>query len=423
MRSGRDMVTWADVVEAKKLKSVGPSENVEYIERERHATAIHEACHAVMSYRVQKGFGIDIATIEKGQNFLGFVQPIPLEERFTEWRTTYEADVLVSLASLAGERMFFGGDNSSGVSGDLRSATTLALAMEGLWGMGASIGSRAASLSPASAAQVSDGRDRGVLESQLGRRAEDRLERLYREAGRLLEENRREVLAVAHAARDEQDDHRRGHRGDHRGPPGPARRRAALRAGRLPRRRRGVPRRRPGRPPGAVEHRHAAAGPGAGARRREWPGRRGRRRWSATASGTVNGNGHANGGGAVTEPDQPLAPGWGVLHLFCKPTPLRRRRSRRGRREGGRGRRPPGRDGGHARPQGRRRLHGPRSGPARAAPASRRRSRPPGSTSSTPTSRSPRSASTPRACRRSCWTPGSTRSCRPRASRRSASTR
>lgn len=199
MRSGRDTVTWADVVEAKKLKSVGPSENVEYIERERHATAIHEACHAVMSYRVQKGFGIDIATIEKGQGFLGFVQPIPLEERFTEWRTTYEADVLVSLASLAGERMFFGGDNSSGVSGDLQSATTLALAMEGLWGMGSTIGSRGASLAPTGATSVKDGRDRNVLESQLGRRAEEWLQRLYGEAGRILEANRREVLAVAHA--------------------------------------------------------------------------------------------------------------------------------------------------------------------------------------------------------------------------------
>ena len=47
----------------------------------------------------------------------------------------------MSLASLAGERLFFGGDNSSGVSGDLESATTVATLMEGYWGMGRTVAS------------------------------------------------------------------------------------------------------------------------------------------------------------------------------------------------------------------------------------------------------------------------------------------
>ena len=44
------------------------------------------------------------------------VSSIPPEDQFTQWRSEYEADIMVSLASLAGERMFFDGDNSSGVS-------------------------------------------------------------------------------------------------------------------------------------------------------------------------------------------------------------------------------------------------------------------------------------------------------------------
>src|SRR5918997_107368 len=53
IRSGRDSITWNDVVKAKQLKDLGPPEDVEYIERERHAVAVHEACHAVAAYRVR----------------------------------------------------------------------------------------------------------------------------------------------------------------------------------------------------------------------------------------------------------------------------------------------------------------------------------------------------------------------------------
>ena len=52
---------------------------------------------------------IDIATSEKGANYLGMVSSIPPEDLFTRWRSDYEADVMVSLASLVGERMFFEG--------------------------------------------------------------------------------------------------------------------------------------------------------------------------------------------------------------------------------------------------------------------------------------------------------------------------
>ena len=64
---------------------------------------------------------IDLATIEKGGSYLGMVNFINREDHYTHWRTELEADIiLVDLASLAGERLFFEGDNSSGVMGDLR---------------------------------------------------------------------------------------------------------------------------------------------------------------------------------------------------------------------------------------------------------------------------------------------------------------
>src|SRR5438128_11608730 len=77
IRDGRDVIEWRDVIKAKQLKDLGPPEDVEYIERERHAVAIHEACHAVIAYRARRHLTIDFATIEKGGKYLGMVTSIP----------------------------------------------------------------------------------------------------------------------------------------------------------------------------------------------------------------------------------------------------------------------------------------------------------------------------------------------------------
>ena len=206
IRDGREVITWRDVMRAKQLKDLGPPEDVEYIERERHAVAVHEACHAVVAYRTRQHMEIDLATIEKGSDYLGMVASIPPEDQFTRWASEYEADILVSLASLAGERMFFDGDSSSGVSGDLESATAVASFMEGYWGMGHTV----SSYSTARRLEVgSPGGGRGgppkgestetKLRAALADRIEDLLGRLLERAEDILRENRTSVLAIAHA--------------------------------------------------------------------------------------------------------------------------------------------------------------------------------------------------------------------------------
>ena len=201
IRSGRTTITWPDVIKAKQLKELGPPEDVEYIERERHATAVHEACHAVMAYRVRKHMDIDIATIEKGAEYLGMVASIPPDDQFTHWKSEYEGDILVSLASLAGERMFFDGDNSSGVSGDLESATTVAGLMEGYWGMGSTVSSYASSrrmeIGAPGGARPNDAKQE--MRRALSDRIEDNLASLLARAEELLAQDRIHILAVAHA--------------------------------------------------------------------------------------------------------------------------------------------------------------------------------------------------------------------------------
>jgi ATP-dependent Zn protease len=167
---------------------------------------VHEACHAVIAIRTRQHMEIDLATIEKGSDYLGMVASIPPEDQFTRWRSEFEADILVSLASLAGERMFFEGDSSSGVSGDLESATTVASFMEGFWGMGATV----SSYSTARRLEVGSPGGRGqagkpseapeaVLRRALADRIEDSLADLLERTEAILKENRATVLALAHA--------------------------------------------------------------------------------------------------------------------------------------------------------------------------------------------------------------------------------
>ncbi|MEI9907888.1 MAG: AAA family ATPase [Actinomycetota bacterium] len=202
IRNGRTSITWPDVIKAKQLKELGPSEDVEYIERERHAVAVHESCHAVMAHRVRQHMAIDLATIEKGSDYLGMVASIPPDDQFTRWRTEYESDILVSLASLAGERMFFDGDNSSGVSGDLESATTIASLMEGHWGMGSTISSHATNrrfeVGAPGGGKPKEGSVADIRRA-LSDRIEDNLSGLLEKAVEILKENRSQVLALAHA--------------------------------------------------------------------------------------------------------------------------------------------------------------------------------------------------------------------------------
>jgi ATP-dependent Zn protease len=205
VRDNRDVITWKDVIRAKQRKELGPPEDVDYVSRERHAIAVHEACHALVAYRTMHHMDIDIATIEKGGNYLGMVGSIQPEDQFTQWRSEYESDILTSLASLAGERMFFDQDSSSGVSGDLESATTVASYMEGFWGMGSTVSSYSTSRrlevgAPGTGGRNKKGQDpEAELRRALADRIEDRLHQLLQQAQDILTANRAHVLCLAHA--------------------------------------------------------------------------------------------------------------------------------------------------------------------------------------------------------------------------------
>ena len=193
-RDDRDVVEWEDIWKAKTLKEMGPAEGFEYVEREEFAVAIHEASHAVAGHLLKPHHAIDMATIERRGETGGFVSSIPLEDRFVQWKTELEADIKTGLASLAGERMFFGDDNSMGVGGDLRNATHMMSSMIGVWGMGDNIASMSG-MPRHALDQPPDPTDK--IAQTMSAQIERGLQALYREVYDLLEEHKAAVFNVA----------------------------------------------------------------------------------------------------------------------------------------------------------------------------------------------------------------------------------
>jgi ATP-dependent Zn protease len=199
-RDGRDTVTYADVIKAKQMKQHGLPDDHEYIERERHSVAVHEACHAVVAYRMRHHEVIDMATIERRGDVGGFVASIPPEDQFVEWRSERETDAMSFLASLAGERLFFDGDHSTGVGGDMRGATAVVTQALAYYAMGDTIASRSVNLGSFRLAQpIETGTDRALFDSEFGKAVDRKLHEIYERAWKVLEDNRAHVLAVAHA--------------------------------------------------------------------------------------------------------------------------------------------------------------------------------------------------------------------------------
>jgi ATP-dependent Zn protease len=194
VRDDREAIEWRDIWKAKSLKELGPPEDVDYIQRERHAVAIHEACHAVTAHLLGAHRRIDMVSIEKRASTLGMVKSMGQEERFTQWRSEMETDIMVSLASLAGERMFFAGDNSSGVSGDLSSASTVAALMQGSFGMGKGL---ASAMNTRESGMGGPANPVSTALREQREPIEENLEILYERVTVLLEANQEKILELA----------------------------------------------------------------------------------------------------------------------------------------------------------------------------------------------------------------------------------
>lgn len=133
---GRHAFAWRDIVEAMTTVESGTAQNIEYVEEETRAVAIHEAGHAAAGHVF---LGNDVLStrlsIRKRGGSLGHYQSMEKDERFSHFRGRVMGSLIMTLGAMAAEHVFYG-ENSQGVSGDLYSATATASAMVGMWGMG-----------------------------------------------------------------------------------------------------------------------------------------------------------------------------------------------------------------------------------------------------------------------------------------------
>ena len=136
---GRDELQWKDIREAMGNVEAGLAIPVEYTERDRIAVARHELGHAVASHFFKTDHAHVRLSIRRRATshgeIGGYHKALPTEEEWLEFRSQLAADLRHFLGSLACEHVFYG-ENTSGVFGDLSSATAIACRMVGTIGMG-----------------------------------------------------------------------------------------------------------------------------------------------------------------------------------------------------------------------------------------------------------------------------------------------
>jgi ATP-dependent Zn protease len=130
----REKFGWDDITEAMTTIESGTAVGVQYIPEETRAVAIHEAGHAAAAHVYMKGAESTRLSIRMRGAALGHHQALEKDERFSSWRSEEMGRLIWTLGAMAAERVFYG-ENSTGVGGDVQSATARAAWMVGACGM------------------------------------------------------------------------------------------------------------------------------------------------------------------------------------------------------------------------------------------------------------------------------------------------
>jgi SpoVK/Ycf46/Vps4 family AAA+-type ATPase len=131
----RDRFDRIDLLEAMTTVESGVAIGQPYPKHEERATAIHEAGHAVCGHLFMENRLSTRLSIRKRGSSGGHHQAMEVEDRFGHWRSEEVGDLIWGLGALAAEHVFYG-QNTTGVTGDMRAATTRAALMVGFRAMG-----------------------------------------------------------------------------------------------------------------------------------------------------------------------------------------------------------------------------------------------------------------------------------------------
>ena len=195
LRAERSCLSLEDVHVARLEIEVGLPEPIDYPADEERTIAVHEAGHATVAHLVGKGRRLEMLSIIKRKEALGFLAHRLIDERHTQRESELISLIQISLGGMVAEELFFG-ESGTGPAGDLASATQVAADMVGSLGLGGSLVSyRALDGGPLSGNLVAK-----VLADPQGRAAvETILSENKREVGRLLAQNRHIVETLSEA--------------------------------------------------------------------------------------------------------------------------------------------------------------------------------------------------------------------------------
>jgi cell division protease FtsH len=132
---GRQQFDWDDLLEAMTTVESGVAIHQPYPKHEARAIAIHEAGHAVCSHLYGENRLSTRLSIRRRGDSGGHHAVMALEERFVDWRSEEIAGLIWGLGAMAAEYVFYG-QNTTGVTGDVRNATSRATLMVGFRAMG-----------------------------------------------------------------------------------------------------------------------------------------------------------------------------------------------------------------------------------------------------------------------------------------------
>ena len=137
-RQGHKEVTSSDFAETIDRLSNG-AKTIKMTEKERIATAYHEAGHVVAGFYSDPNYVLKRVEISPRSGSLGLTQQDVDESKHSYFKKDYENEIITCLGGLAAEEFKYG-SHTSGVVTDLSMATAHAANMVKAYGMGKALG-------------------------------------------------------------------------------------------------------------------------------------------------------------------------------------------------------------------------------------------------------------------------------------------
>jgi cell division protease FtsH len=183
---GKDRIDYKDFTRAREYHEWGLRQPIKSMSvEEKRRIAYHETGHAFAQIKLQPAERLSKVTIIRHGSALGLSASKPIEEQYLKTKEQLLADIQISLASKASERLFLGTE-TTGMGGDLPAATRLAAYFLGMCGMGGTL------YAPLAFGQWQP-------DNELKHQIEMLLDEQYKNVRILLDANREAVTAIAEA--------------------------------------------------------------------------------------------------------------------------------------------------------------------------------------------------------------------------------